>query len=248
MDKVAIVTGAGSGIGKYTAIALCRDGFHVFLAGRSIDTLEATKADAASAARCFVVETDVRDEESVATLFAAAEERFGRVDLLFNNAGINVPSSRIDGIELDAWKNVVETNLTGMFLCAREAFRLMLRQNPSGGRIINNGSISAHTPRPGSAPYTATKHAVSGLTKSIQLDGRDVGIVASQIDIGNASTNMTERMSQGVPQADGSMKPEPVIDVKHVADLIAFQASLPLNVNLPFATIMANQMPYVGRG
>jgi NAD(P)-dependent dehydrogenase (short-subunit alcohol dehydrogenase family) len=246
-DKIAIVTGAGSGIGRASAIALQRAGFTVVLAGRRETELHRT-AGMGAAGVMLPAPTDVSDPESVRSLFKETGERFGRLDLLFNNAGIGAPGKAFDDLTDDEWRKVVDVNLNGVFFCAREAFRMMKQQNPRGGRIINNGSISAQTPRPNSAPYTSTKHAILGLTKSISLDGRPWNIACGQIDIGNAATELTERMQEGVPQADGTKKPEPRIDVKHVADAIVYMASLPLDANVQFVTVMATTMPYIGRG
>ena len=248
-NKVAVVTGAGSGIGRAAALALLNDGYRVALAGRRKEPLEQTVQDAGPAgARALAVPTDVSSPESVKALFAATVEKFGRVDVLFNNAGTNAPGILFEDLAYEKWKSVVDVNLTGMFLCAQEAYRHMKNQDPRGGRIINNGSISAHSPRPDSAPYTATKHGVTGLTKTISLDGRKYDIVCSQIDIGNALTDLAARMANGVPQADGSVKPEPLMDVKHVGDAVLHMANLPLDVNVQFMTIMATKMPFVGRG
>jgi NAD(P)-dependent dehydrogenase (short-subunit alcohol dehydrogenase family) len=248
MNKVAVVTGASAGIGKATALALLNAGFSVALAGRRAAELENAVAQSGAADRAIAVATDVADEASVKNLFAKTVTAFGRVDVLFNNAGIGAPPVDIDELTIEQWNAVVNTNLTGSFLCAREAFRAMKTQNPQGGRIINNGSISAYAPRPNSAPYTATKHAISGLTRSIALDGRKYDITASQIDIGNAATEMTERMAAGVKQANGTMAIEPRMNVKHVADSIVHIASLPLDANVLFMNIMATKMPFVGRG
>jgi NAD(P)-dependent dehydrogenase (short-subunit alcohol dehydrogenase family) len=247
--KIALVTGAGSGIGRAAALALQGAGFTVVLAGRRASELSRTaEMGVAGASPMLTVPTDVSDPESVRCLFEVIRERFGRLDLLFNNAGIGAPGVAFDELTDDDWLRVVNVNLNGAFFCAREAVRMMKLQNPQGGRIINNGSISAHVPRPKSAPYTATKHAITGLTKSISLDGRSWNIACGQIDIGNAATEMTERMQEGVPQADGTKKPEPRIDVKHVADAIAYMASLPLDSNVQFITVMATAMPFIGRG
>jgi NAD(P)-dependent dehydrogenase (short-subunit alcohol dehydrogenase family) len=249
LNKVAIVTGASAGIGKASAVALLKAGYLVTFAGRREAELHAAVASAgADASRGLVVATDVGNEASVKALFEKTIARFGRVDVLFNNAGIGAPPVDLDELTFDQWKAVVDTNLTGSFLCAREAFRAMKTQNPRGGRIINNGSISAYAPRPNSAPYTSTKHAISGLTKSIALDGRKYDITASQIDIGNAATEMTERMAAGVLQANGTMAIEPRMDVRHVADSIVHIANLPLDANILFMNIMATKMPFVGRG
>lgn len=248
-EKVAVITGAGSGIGKRTALALLAEGYSVVLAGRRADALEQTIADAgADGSRALAVPTDVASQESVRALFAQTAERFGRVDLLFNNAGRGSPRMEFDEIPLADWQAVVDVNLTGSFLCAQEAFRMMKNQTPMGGRIINNGSISAHAPRPNSSPYTATKHAITGLTKATALDGRKYDIACGQIDIGNAATDMTARMKRGVPQADGSVAVEPTMDVMHVAHAVRFMATLPLDANVQFITIMATKMPFVGRG
>jgi len=247
--KIAVVTGAGSGIGKRTALALLAEGYSVVLAGRRADALEQTIVEAgATGSRALAVSTDVASQESVRTLFAKTADRFGRVDLLFNNAGRGSPRHEFDEIPLADWQAVVDVNLTGSFLCAQEAFRMMKAQNPQGGRIINNGSISAHAPRPNSSPYTATKHAITGLTKSIALDGRPYDIVCGQIDIGNAATEMTERMTGGVPQANGTLMVEPRMDADAVAKAIVYMDSLPLDANVLFLTVMASKMPYVGRG
>jgi NAD(P)-dependent dehydrogenase (short-subunit alcohol dehydrogenase family) len=247
--RIAVVTGAGSGIGRAVAIALRKEGYSVALAGRRADRLtETAKAVASQEGQALVVPTDVADPESVRMLFAKTEESFGRLDLLFNNAGIGAPGLPLEELSLEQWRSVVDTNLTGVFLCTQHAFRLMKRQNPRGGRIINNGSISAHAPRPNSAPYTATKHAVTGLTKSTSLDGRKYDIACGQIDIGNADTELAARMARGVPQANGKIAVEPVMDVDHVARAVVYMASLPLEANVLFMTVMATKMPYVGRG
>ena len=245
--RVAIVTGAGSGLGRVISLALLADGWHVALAGRRVAALEETAA-AGPADGVLVVPADVTSASSVAALFAAVGERWGRVDLLVNNAGVFGPAGQPDEIDLAGWQAVVDTNLTGAFLCAQHAFRMMKAQVPRGGRIVNNGSISAHTPRPGSICYTATKHAMTGLTKSLSLDGRAFGIACGQIDIGNAATEMTERFGAGVPQADGSIAAEPVFDARHVADAVLYMAGLPLDANVQFLTITATTMPYIGRG
>jgi NAD(P)-dependent dehydrogenase (short-subunit alcohol dehydrogenase family) len=245
--KVAVVTGAGTGIGRAAALALTRAGFAVALAGRRKEALEATAA-AAAGAQTLVVPCDVADATAVERLFETTAQHFGCVDLLFNNAGTGAPAVPIDELSVEQWRAVVDANLHGSFLCARQAVRIMKRQQPQGGRIINNGSISAHAPRPNSTPYTATKHAITGLTKSLSLDGRPFNIACGQIDIGNAATEMTERMKNGVPQADGSIAVEPRMDVEHVAQAIAFMAGLPLESNVQFMTIMATHMPFVGRG
>ncbi|NRB51604.1 MAG: SDR family oxidoreductase [Saprospiraceae bacterium] len=249
MKKVALITGAGSGIGKYTAITLLQNNFQVILCGRNLPKLESTLAEAGSAADqgiCLIV--DVSKPSSVQSLFSTVESKFGRLDVLFNNAGTNIPGLPFEDISWDQWHQVISTNLSGSFLCAQAAYQLMKRQEPQGGRIINNGSISAHTPRPNSAAYTASKHAITGLTKSIALDGRKYNIICSQIDIGNALTPMAARMPSGVPQADGSIAIEPTMDVQHVANTVLHMAQLPLSVNVPFVTIMASGMPYMGRG
>jgi NAD(P)-dependent dehydrogenase (short-subunit alcohol dehydrogenase family) len=244
--RIALVTGAGSGIGRAVALSLHKAGFGVVLAGRTEKTLKETAQLAGS--DLTVAVTDVSQPDSVDRLFEAIRGKFGRLDLLFNNAGLSAPGVPFDELTLDQWKAVVDVNLTGAFLCAQSAFRLMKSQTPCGGRIINNGSISAHAPRPNSAPYTATKHAITGLTKSLSLDGRPFDIACSQIDIGNAATEMTERMTEGVAQADGSRKPEPRMDVRHVADAVVYIANLPLDTNVQFMTVMATKMPFIGRG
>jgi NAD(P)-dependent dehydrogenase (short-subunit alcohol dehydrogenase family) len=244
-QRIAVVTGAGSGIGRATARRLLDRGYGVALAGRRRDALTET---AAGNAHALVVPTDVREPESVAALFDATIGAFGRIDLLFNNAGVFGPAGSIDEIDLDAWLDTVAVNLTGAFLCARHAFRVMRHQDPQGGRIINNGSISAHSPRPGSAAYTATKHALTGLTKQLALDGRRYGIACGQIDIGNAATAMAERIATGVPQADGTIRAEPTFDPVHAADAIVAMAELPLDTNIGFLTITATTMPWIGRG
>jgi NAD(P)-dependent dehydrogenase (short-subunit alcohol dehydrogenase family) len=248
-DKIAVVTGAGTGIGRQVALALLREGYAVALAGRRAEplseTVEVAKADGS---RALAVATDVSDPASVKALFARTKEAFGRLDLLFNNAGIGAPPVPLEDLTYEQWTAVVDINLTGAFLCTQEAIKLMKAQTPSGGRIINNGSISAHVPRPYSAPYTATKHAITGLTKSTSLDGRKYDIVCGQIDIGNAATEMTERMKEGVPQADGSIAVEPTMDPEHVAQAVVHMAGLPLDANVQFMTIMATKMPFIGRG
>ena len=247
--RVAIVTGAGSGIGRAVALALVAEGYAVALGGRRPAPLEDTARKAVGTdAQTLVVPTDVTDADSVRALFAATVETFGRVDVLFNNAGINVPGVSIDELTVEQWKSVVDTNLTGPFLCTREAFAVMKRQQPRGGRIINNGSISAYAPRPHSAPYTATKHAITGLTKSTSLDGRPYDIACGQIDIGNAATEMTERMALGILQANGQMAVEPRVDLVHVAKAVVYMAGLPLEANVQFMTVMATKMPFIGRG
>ena len=248
--RVAVVTGAGSGIGRAAALALLRDGYSVALAGRRMETLEQTQSLAGDKAdQTIGVPTDVGDPASVKNLFEKTKEAFGgRLDVLFNNAGSGTPAIPLEDLTFEQWTTVVNANLTGAFLCTQEAFRIMKAQEPKGGRIINNGSISAHTPRPFSAPYTSTKHAISGLTKSTSLDGRAYDIACGQIDIGNAVTEMTERMANGVPQANGTTMVEPRMDVEHVADAIVHMANLPLDANVQSMTIMATKMPFVGRG
>ncbi|UJX43335.1 SDR family oxidoreductase [Xanthobacter sp. YC-JY1] len=245
--KVAIVTGAGSGVGRAVAVALAEAGYAVALAGRRLEALEETVA-AMGDAPSLAVPTDVTDPESVRVLFAATVEKFGRLDLLFNNAGTGAPAIPLEDLTFAQWQQVVSTNLTGPFLCTQEAFRVMKAQEPRGGRIINNGSISATAPRPFSAPYTSTKHAITGLTKSTSLDGRAYDIACGQIDIGNADTPMAQKMKAGVPQADLSIKVEPVMDVAHVASAVVYMASLPLDANVQFMTVMATKMPFIGRG
>jgi NAD(P)-dependent dehydrogenase (short-subunit alcohol dehydrogenase family) len=247
--KVAVITGAGSGIGRAVAIHLARAGYQVALAGRRIDALEETKQEGGDvAANLHPIVTDVSNEQSVNALFAEVVRRWGRLDVLFNNAGRGGPPVPIEDLPVDIWKDIVNINLTGMFLCAQAAIRIMKSQTPQGGRIINNGSISAHAPRPFSIGYTATKHAVTGLTKSISLDTRAYRIACSQIDIGNAATPMTERMTKGVPQPDGTTRVEPRMDVNHVAQTITQMVGFPLETNVQFVTIMATTMPFVGRG
>jgi NADP-dependent 3-hydroxy acid dehydrogenase YdfG len=249
VQKIALVTGAGSGIGRATALGLLGEGWTVVLAGRRAEPLQALAAQAESLGQtAWAVPTDVTDPVSVQALFDGIEKAYGRLDLLFNNAGVNAPAVPMDELPLDKWFSVLNTNVTGVFLCARAAFGLMRRQTPQGGRIINNGSISAHTPRPFTAPYTASKHAVSGITKALALDGRAFNIVASQIDVGNALTELSERMTRGVLQANGSIAPEPMFDAKHIADAVCHIAALPLSTNVLNLTIMASAMPFVGRG
>jgi len=248
-QKVALVTGAGTGIGKAVAVALAKAGYALVLAGRRKDMLEGTAKDiAATGGKSLVVPTDVSDPQAIKALFAKTKEAFGRLDLLFNNAGIGAPAIPLEDLPYEKWKAVVDINLTGPFLCTQEAMKIMKSQTPRGGRIINNGSISAHAPRPFSVAYTATKHAITGLTRSTSLDGRKNDIACSQIDIGNAATEMTERMVKGVPQPNGDMMVEPRMDVKHVASAIVYMASLPLDANVQFMTLMATKMPFVGRG
>ncbi len=248
-QKVALITGAGSGIGRAAAFALAADGWNLALAGRRIEPLEETARGVRErGVQAIAVATDVGDPESVRNLFANVREVFGRLDLLFNNAGTGGPPKLLEDLTYEQWKRVVDTNLTGAFLCTQEAFRIMKEQTPRGGRIINNGSVSAHAPRPNSAPYTSTKHALTGLTKSTSLDGRKYDIACGQIDIGNAATEMTARMSKGVPQANGTIMPEPTMDMRHVAEAIRYMANLPLDANVQFMTVMATRMPLVGRG
>ncbi|QEN89044.1 SDR family oxidoreductase [Labrys sp. KNU-23] len=246
--KIAIVTGAASGIGKAVAHALLGDGWSVVFTGRRKEALEAAIAESPQAASARAIPSDVTDPASVAALFDATVAALGRVDLVFNNAGTIAPGVPIEDLPFEQWKAVIDTNVTGVFLCTKEAFRVMKAQEPRGGRIINNGSISATAPRPNSAPYTASKHAVTGLTKSSSLDGRKYDIACGQIDIGNTLTPMASKMPGGVPQADGSIKPEPTFDVKHVADAVVYMAGLPLEANVQFMTVMATKMPLVGRG
>ena len=247
--KVAIITGAGTGIGKSCALALLKDGWSVALAGRRAELLEKTRDEAGEEGKnAIVVRTDVGDPEAVRGLFARTKEAFGRLDVLFNNAGVGAPGRPLEDLTYEQWKRVVDANLTGPFLCTQEAFKMMKEQTPMGGRIINNGSISAQTPRPNSAPYTATKHGMVGLTKSTALDGRKYDIACSQIDIGNAVTEMTAKMSKGVPQPDGTRKVEPTFDVERVAEAVLFLANLPLDTNVLFMNMMATKMPFVGRG
>ena len=247
-NRIAVVTGAGSGIGKAVTIALLRDGYRVALAGRRSKPLEETAEESGSAPQTLVVPTDVTDEGAVLALFARVKERFGRIDLLFNNAGVFVPGFEIDELTLAQWKSMVDVNLTGAFLCAREAFRMMKAQLPRGGRIINNGSISAHAPRPKSVPYTATKHAILGLTKSLALDGRPYDIACSQIDIGNARTELAAPMAKGLLQANGQIATEPLLDLSHVVSAVLYMANLPLDTTVQFMTIIPTHMPFLGRG
>jgi NAD(P)-dependent dehydrogenase (short-subunit alcohol dehydrogenase family) len=247
--KIALITGAGSGIGKASALALMRHGWSVVLAGRRKELLEDVAREGQSAgARSLVVPTDVADAASIRNLFARTKETFGRLDLLFNNAGIGAPAVPMEDLPFEKWKAVVDTNLTGSFICTQEAIRIMKDQTPRGGRIINNGSISAHAPRPNSVAYTSTKHAMTGLTKSTSLDGRKYDIACGQIDVGNAETPLAARMKDGVPQPDGSVRPEPLMDVEVVANAVVYMASLPLDANVLFLTVMATKMPFVGRG
>lgn len=246
-NKVAVVTGGGSGLGRHIALALTRAGWRVTAAGRRRELLEET-AGLAPAGDVLPVTADVTDPRSVDALFAAVEERHGRLDLLVNNAGVFGPGGAVDEVPIDGWEAIVATNLTGSFLCARHAVRIMKAQDPRGGRIINNGSISAHAPRPGSVGYTATKHAITGLTKSISLDGREYGIACGQIDIGNAATDMTAGIAGGAAQADGRVLPEPTFDARHAAEAVLFMAELPLDANVQFLTITATTMPFIGRG
>jgi NAD(P)-dependent dehydrogenase (short-subunit alcohol dehydrogenase family) len=248
MDRIAVITGAGSGVGKAATLAFLQDGWKVALAGRRRDALEQTARESGAGERALCVPTDVAKQASVKALFAAVKQKWGRVDVVFNNAGVNAPGVSLEELGLEQWQNVVDINLTGMFLCMQEAFKVMKDQNPRGGRIINNGSISAHAPRPGSAAYTATKHAVTGLTKTGALDGRKYDIAVGQVDIGNARTEMAERMARGVPQADGSIRPEPLMDVAHVGQALLHMASFPIETNVLFLTIKATKMPFEGRG
>jgi NAD(P)-dependent dehydrogenase (short-subunit alcohol dehydrogenase family) len=249
LTKVALVTGAGSGIGRTVALALLGDGYKVVLAGRRQEALQETLAlSKSSKGNSLAVSTDVTDPAAVRDLFAQTERTFGRLDVLFNNAGVGIPAGEIDEVTYDQWQRVVQTNLSGPFFCTQEAFRLMKRQNPQGGRIINNGSLSAYVPRPNSAPYTATKHGISGLTKSTALDGRKYNIACGQIDIGNAATDMALKIGEGATQADGSVRPEPLMDISVVAEAVLYMANLPLGANVQFMTVMATKMPFVGRG
>ncbi len=248
-SKIALVTGAGSGIGKHVAIALAQAGYAMVLAGRRAEMLEATAQEVKKASvQALVVQTDVTDPAAVRDLFAKTREAFGRLDLLFNNAGVSGRAVPLEDIAYEQWKKILDTNLTGAFLCTQEAFKIMKSQEPRGGRIINNGSISAHAPRPNSAPYTASKHGITGLTKVTSLDGRKYDIACGQIDIGNAATELTERMKKGVPQASGSIEIEPTMNTADVARAVVYMASLPLDANVQFMTVMATKMPFIGRG
>ena len=247
-NKIAIVTGAGSGIGKAVALALLKEGYSVALVGRRKVPLEEAVNESGAGSRALAVSTDVCNPEAVRALFAKTRDTFGRLDLLFNNAGISTPATPIEDLDYEEWKAAVDTNLTGAFLCTQQAIKLMKNQVPRGGRIINNGSISAYSPRPNSAPYTATKHAILGLTKSTSLDGRKYDIACGQIDIGNAATELTVKIGSGVQQANGEIAPEPRMDIQHVADAVVYMASLPLEANVQFLTIMATKMPFLGRG
>jgi NAD(P)-dependent dehydrogenase (short-subunit alcohol dehydrogenase family) len=246
--RIALVTGAGSGIGKSAALALLKDGYHVALVGRRKELLEKTAAESDAKDRALVLAADITKEDQVGKVFSELKSKWGRLDVLFNNAGIGAPAVPMEELPLAKWREVVDLNLTAMFMCIQEAIRIMKAQEPRGGRIINNGSISAHAPRPMSVAYTATKHAVTGLTKCVSLDGRKHDIACGQIDIGNALTDLAARMAKGVPQADGSVKPEPLMDVDHVGRAVLHMANLPLDVNVQFMTIMASKMPFVGRG
>ncbi len=248
MNKVAVVTGAGTGIGRAAAVALLKDGWCVALAGRRREPLQIVAQESGAGERVLVVPTDVAEEDGVRALFDATLQAWGRVDLLFNNAGVGAPGVPLEDLTLAQWRNVVDINLTGMFLCIQQAFRVMKAQSPHGGRIINNGSISAHAPRPNSIAYTATKHAVTGLTKAASLDGRKYDIAVGQIDIGNAATELAMRMTQGVPQANGQIASEPLLDVDIVGQSVLYMANLPLQANVLFHTVMATKMPFVGRG
>lgn len=248
MAQIALVTGAGSGIGRQTALSLAEAGFHVVLTGRRQSALDETRKLFHTEEQLTAIPCDVTQPEQVDALYQQIEAELGRLDVLFNNAGTNVPAMPIDELTVDQWNQVINVNLTGAFLAARGAFGLMRKQSPQGGRIINNGSISAYVPRPGSVPYTVSKHAITGLTRTLSLDGRAFNIACGQIDIGNTASDMTEQMSAGVPQADGSIKPEPTMATSHVADAVVNMASLPLNANVQFMTIMASAMPFIGRG
>ena len=247
-NKIAIVTGAGSGVGKAATLTLLKAGYSVALAGRRKDALDQVAKESGAGSRALAVATDVANPDSVKALFATTKKTFGRIDVLFNNAGVNAPAIPLEELTFEQWKNVVDINLTGMFLCIQEAFRTMKDQTPRGGRIINNGSISAHAPRPNSSAYTSTKHAVTGLTKSASLDGRQYDIACSQIDIGNALTEMAAKMTKGVPQANLEIKIEPTMDVNRVGEAVLYMSELPLDINVQFMTIMATKMPFVGRG
>jgi NAD(P)-dependent dehydrogenase (short-subunit alcohol dehydrogenase family) len=247
-NKVALVTGAGTGIGKAAALAMLKDGYRVALVGRRKELLDKTAADSGAGDRAMPLPADLTKPENVKTVFAKLKDKWGRLDVLFNNAGMGAPAIAMEDLSVEQWKAVVDINLNAMFFCCQEAIRIMKAQEPRGGRIINNGSISAHAPRPYSAPYTATKHAVTGLTKCISLDGRKNDIACGQIDIGNAATEMTERMTKGVPQANGTTMVEPRMDVTHVGSAVLYMANLPLETNVQFMTIMATKMPFVGRG
>ncbi|MBP8020984.1 MAG: SDR family oxidoreductase [Limnohabitans sp.] len=246
--KIAIVTGAGTGIGKAAALALLNDGWHVALAGRREQPLKELAQESGRASQCLVLPTDVANPDAVKALFAETAKTWGRVDLLFNNAGVGAPPVPLDELTIEQWRNVVDINLNGMFYCLQQAFAIMKKQQPMGGRIINNGSISAYAPRPNSIAYTSTKHAVTGLTKTAALDGRAFSIAVGQIDIGNAGTEMAAPMARGVKQANGDVKPEPLMDVAHVGESILYMANLPLSANVLFHTVMATNMPFVGRG
>jgi NAD(P)-dependent dehydrogenase (short-subunit alcohol dehydrogenase family) len=248
LSRVAVVTGAGTGVGRAAALALLRDGYSVVLAGRRLEPLQQVAHESGAAARALAVPTDVADAAAVQALFESAVAAFGRVDVVFNNAGVGAPPVALEDLTLAQWRNVVDINLTGMFLCIQQAFRVMKAQSPQGGRIINNGSISAYAPRPNSIPYTATKHAVTGLTRSAALDGRKYDIAVGQIDIGNAATEMAQRMATGVPQAHGAIAIEPLMDVDVVGQSVLYMANLPLSANVLFHTVMATKMPFVGRG
>jgi NAD(P)-dependent dehydrogenase (short-subunit alcohol dehydrogenase family) len=248
MAKIAVITGAGSGVGKAAALAFLKAGWNVALAGRRKDALETTAKESGAGERAYCVATDVSKQDSVKALFAAVKGKWGRVDVLFNNAGVNAPGTSFEELSLEKWQNVVDINFTGMFLCMQEAFKVMKDQAPRGGHIINNGSISAHAPRPGSVAYTATKHGVTGLTKTGALDGRKYDIAVGQVDIGNALTEMAARMANGVPQADGTIKPEPLMDVAHVGQAVLHMANFPIETNVLFLTIKATKMPFEGRG
>ena len=248
-NKTAVVTGGGAGVGRAVTLSLLSSGYNVVLAGRRVEPLEETISLAGDLGkRALAVPTDVSDPDAVNKLFDQAVKTYGQLDLLFNNAGVNAPGILFEDLSYEQWKNVVDINLTGSFLCAQAAFRVMKSQTPQGGRIINNGSISAHVPRPDSAPYTSSKHAITGLTKTVSLDGRKYNIACGQIDIGNAATDMANRMAKGVKQADGSIKPEPMMDVQHIADAVVHMAAFPPETNVQFMTVMATKMPFIGRG